>query len=183
MTIGANLPELPDAKKSRLSMNFSPQRYDASVLTSQIWTSAATSRATDRAELQDDGNWVINELFRPPKKDEKAITTAPSALPRLGGVIGNLIASDGAFPGKIAKDLLKFVYTGRRWTLPLIAKNAELKQVTDTSAIEGRGVDEIIAANPYQGLPKRGENPKLAGWFVVAKTMKATGGPRRIPKR
>ena len=168
--IGANLPELPDAKKARFINDFGLSDYDASVLTSDLDSAGYFEATAQGRDGKMTANWVINELFGRLKKDEKAITDSPVSPAQLGGVI-DLIASD-AISGKIAKDLFEIVYT-EGGDPAVIVEERGMKQVTDTSAIEA-AVDEIIAANPDQ-VAKARENPKLAGWFV-GQTMKATGG-------
>ena len=169
--LGAKLPELPDAKKTRFINDFGLSDYDASVLTSDT-ADAAYFEAV--AETAGDGklaaNWVINELFGRLKKEDHEISESPVSPAQLAGII-KLIKSD-AISGKIAKDLFEIVYT-EGGDPDAIVEERGMKQVTDTGAIEA-AVDEIIAANPAQ-VEKAKENPKLAGWFV-GQVMKATGG-------
>ncbi|NQZ72503.1 MAG: Asp-tRNA(Asn)/Glu-tRNA(Gln) amidotransferase subunit GatB [Dinoroseobacter sp.] len=169
--LGAKLPELPDAKKTRFINDFGLSDYDASVLTADT-ADAAYFEAV--AETAGDGklaaNWVINELFGRLKKEDHEISESPVSPAQLAGII-KLIKSD-AISGKIAKDLFEIVYT-EGGDPDAIVEERGMKQVTDTGAIEA-AVDEIIAANPAQ-VEKAKENPKLAGWFV-GQVMKATGG-------
>ncbi len=169
--LGAKLPELPDAKKTRFINDFGLTDYDASVLTADT-ADAAYFEAV--AETAGDGklaaNWVINELFGRLKKEDHEISESPVSPAQLAGII-KLIKSD-AISGKIAKDLFEIVYTEGGDPDALVEERG-MKQVTDTGAIEA-AVDEIIAANPAQ-VEKAKENPKLAGWFV-GQVMKATGG-------
>jgi len=169
--LGAKLPELPDAKKTRFINDFGLSDYDASVLTADT-ADAAYFEAV--AETAGDGklaaNWVINELFGRLKKEDHEISESPVSPAQLAGII-KLIKSD-AISGKIAKDLFEIVYT-EGGDPDTIVEERGMKQVTDTGAIEA-AVDEIIAANPAQ-VEKAKENPKLAGWFV-GQVMKATGG-------
>ncbi|MBO6790228.1 MAG: Asp-tRNA(Asn)/Glu-tRNA(Gln) amidotransferase subunit GatB [Dinoroseobacter sp.] len=169
--LGAKLPELPDAKKTRFINDFGLSDYDASVLTADT-ADAAYFEAV--AETAGDGklaaNWVINELFGRLKKEDHEISESPVSPAQLAGII-KLIKAD-AISGKIAKDLFEIVYT-EGGDPDAIVEERGMKQVTDTGAIEA-AVDEIIAANPAQ-VEKAKENPKLAGWFV-GQVMKATSG-------
>ncbi len=169
--IAADLPELPDAKKSRFLGDYGLSDYDASVLTADL--DAAHFFEATVAEAGDGklaANWVINELFGRLNKEDHDITESPVSPQQLGKII-KLITSD-AISGKIAKDLFEIVYT-EGGDPDEIVESRGMKQVTDTGAIEA-AVDEIIAANPAQ-VEKAKENPKLAGWFV-GQVMKATGG-------
>ena len=89
---------------------------------------------------------------------------------RLGGVI-DLIAA-GEIPGRMAKNLFGILWTDGGDPAEVAAAR-EMKQVTDTGAIEA-AVGAIIAANPAQ-VEKAKANPKLAGWFT-GQVIKATGG-------
>ncbi len=169
--IAADLPELPDAKKTRFMSEFGIADYDASVLTAEL--SAAGFFEKVAAEAGDGklaANWVINELFGRLKKDERGIADSPVSPAQLAGII-TLIKS-GDISGKIAKDLFEIVYSEGGDPAKIVEERG-MKQVTDTGAIE-KAVDEIIAANPAQ-VEKAKQNPKLAGWFV-GQVMKATGG-------
>ncbi|MEP3946982.1 Asp-tRNA(Asn)/Glu-tRNA(Gln) amidotransferase subunit GatB [Ascidiaceihabitans sp.] len=168
--IEANLPELPDAKKSRFINDFGLTDYDASVLTAELESADYFEQVAQGRDGKASANWVINELFGRLKKDDKDIENSPVTPAQLGGII-DLIASD-AISGKIAKDLFEIVYTDGGDPAQIV-EDKGMKQVTDLGPIEA-ALDEIIAANPAQ-VEKAKENPKLAGWFV-GQVMKATGG-------
>ncbi|MDF3349120.1 Asp-tRNA(Asn)/Glu-tRNA(Gln) amidotransferase subunit GatB [Sulfitobacter sp. KE34] len=168
--IKANLPELPDEKKSRFINDFGLSDYDASVLTADLDSAGYFEAVAKGRDGKMAANWVINELFGRLKKDDKGITESPVTPAQLGSIV-DLIASD-AISGKIAKEVFEIAYTTGREPEEIVETEG-LKQVTDTGAIE-TAVDEIIAANPAQ-VEKAQQNPKLAGWFV-GQVMKATGG-------
>jgi aspartyl-tRNA(Asn)/glutamyl-tRNA(Gln) amidotransferase subunit B len=169
--IAANLPELPDGKKSRFMGDFGLSDYDASVLTADLAAAAFFEEVAQGRDGKTAANWVINELFGRLKKDEdRGIDQSPVSPDQLGAII-DLIAK-GDISGKIAKDLFEIVYN-EGGDPAVIVEARGMKQVTDTGAIE-TAVDEIIAANPAQ-VEKAKVNPKLAGWFV-GQVMKATGG-------
>ena len=168
--IAASLPELPDEKRSRFMRSFGLSEYDASVLTAETATADFFEQVAAGHDGKIAANWVINELFGRLKKDGLDITTSPVSPAQLTGVIG-LIAS-GDISGKIAKDVFEIVYTEGGDPAEIVGER-EMKQVTDTGAIEA-AVDQVIADNPSQ-VEKAKANPKLAGWFV-GQVMKATGG-------
>ncbi|MEM9795759.1 MAG: Asp-tRNA(Asn)/Glu-tRNA(Gln) amidotransferase subunit GatB [Pseudomonadota bacterium] len=169
--IAANLPELPDAKKSRFIGDFGLSDYDASVLTADTDAAAyfeAVAAASGNGKAS--ANWVINNLFGRLKEDEREIDQSPVSPAQMAGILTLIEAGD--ISGKIAKDLFEIVYTEGGDPAEIVEARG-MKQVTDTGAIEA-AVDEIIAANPAQ-VEKAKQNPKLAGWFV-GQVMKATGG-------
>ena len=168
--IKANLPELPDARKTRFMADFGLTDYDASVLTADTESAAYFEKAAQGGDGKLAANWVINELFGRLKKEDHAIAESPVSAAHLAQIVA-LISSD-TISGKIAKDVFEIAYTTGRAPTEIVQTEG-MKQVTDTSAIEA-AVDAIIAANPDQ-VEKARQNPKLAGWFV-GQVMKATGG-------
>src|SRR6056300_1034546 len=168
--LAAQLPELPDAKKSRFINDFGLSNYDANVLTAETQNASYFEKVAQGRDGKVAANWVINELFGRMKKDDVTIANCPVTPDQLGGVI-DLIAS-GEISGKIAKDLFEIVYTEGGNPADIVESRG-MKQVTDTGAIEA-AVDKIIADNPAQ-VEKAKQNPKLAGWFV-GQVIKATGG-------
>ncbi|MEL6167913.1 MAG: Asp-tRNA(Asn)/Glu-tRNA(Gln) amidotransferase subunit GatB [Pseudomonadota bacterium] len=167
--IAANLPELPDEKKSRL-MDMGLTDYDASVLTAEKENADYFEIVAAGRDAKLSANWVINELFGRLKAEDHAITESPISASQLGQIV-DLISAD-TISGKIAKDVFEIAYTTGR-NPEEIVETEGMKQVTDTGAIEA-AVDDVIAANPAQ-VEKAKANPKLAGWFV-GQVMKATGG-------
>ena len=168
--IAANLPELPDDKKSRFMKDFGLSDYDAAVLTAETDAADFFEKVAEGRDGKMAANWVINELFGRLKKDDKDLGESPVSPEQLGGIIA--LISKGDISGKIAKDLFEIVYTEGGDPAEIVEARG-MKQVTDTGAIEA-AVDEVIAANPAQ-VEKAKQNPKLAGWFV-GQVMKATGG-------
>jgi aspartyl-tRNA(Asn)/glutamyl-tRNA(Gln) amidotransferase subunit B len=168
--LAAQLPELPDAKKSRFISDFGLSSYDANVLTAETRNASYFENVAQGRDGKVAANWVINELFGRMKKDDVTIANCPVSPDQLGGVI-DLIAS-GEISGKIAKDLFEIVYTDGGNPADIVESRG-MKQVTDSGAIEA-AVDQIIADNPVQ-VEKAKQNPKLAGWFV-GQVIKATGG-------
>ena len=168
--LAVQLPELPDAKKSRFINDFNLSNYDANVLTAETQNASYFEKVAQGRDGKVAANWVINELFGRMKKDDVTIANCPVSPDQLGGVI-DLIAS-GEISGKIAKDLFEIVYTDGGNPADIVESRG-MKQVTDTGAIEA-AVDQIIADNPAQ-VEKAKQNPKLAGWFV-GQVIKAMGG-------
>lgn len=86
----AELPELPDQKKTRFVADFGLSAYDASVLVAERESAVFYETVLDRlANRARDGkmaaNWVINELFGRLNKEGRDITgspSTPSSLPR-----------------------------------------------------------------------------------------------------
>jgi aspartyl-tRNA(Asn)/glutamyl-tRNA(Gln) amidotransferase subunit B len=171
----ADLPELPDQKKSRFIADLGLSPYDAGVLVAERESAdfyeSVLSGLGDRAR---DGkvaaNWVINELFGRLNKEEQGIADSPVSAKQLSAIVD--LIGQGTISGKIAKDLFEIVWQEGGDPRALVESRG-MKQVTDLSAIE-KVVDGIIAANPDKVEQARAK-PAAIQWFV-GQVMKSTGG-------
>lgn len=171
----AELPELPDQKKTRFVADFGLSAYDASVLVAERESAVFYETVLDKlANRARDGkmaaNWVINELFGRLNKEGRNITGSPVNAEQLSGIID--LIGEGTISGKIAKDLFEIVWQQGGDPRALVESRG-MKQVTDLSAIE-KVVDDIIAANPDKAAQVK-DKPQSLGWFV-GQVMKASGG-------
>lgn len=171
----ADLPELPDQKKTRFVADFGLSAYDASVLVAERESAVFYETVLDRlANRARDGkmaaNWVINELFGRLNKESRDIAGSPVNAEQLAAIID--LIGEGTISGKIAKDLFEIVWQEGGDPRALVESRG-MKQVTDLSAIE-KVVDDIIAANPDKAAQVK-DKPQSLGWFV-GQVMKASGG-------
>ena len=171
----AELPELPDQKKTRFVADFGLSAYDASVLVAERESAVFYETVLDRlANRARDGkmaaNWVINELFGRLNKEGRDITDSPVNAEQLAAIVD--LIGDGTISGKIAKDLFEIVWQEGGDPRALVESRG-MKQVTDLSAIE-KVVDDIIAANPDKAAQVK-DKPQSLGWFV-GQVMKSSGG-------
>lgn len=171
----AELPELPDQKKTRFVADFGLSAYDASVLVAERESAVFYETVLDRlANRARDGkmaaNWVINELFGRLNKEGRDITGSPVSSEQLAAIID--LIGEGTISGKIAKDLFEIVWQEGGDPRALVESRG-MKQVTDLSAIE-KVVDDIIAANPDKAAQVK-DKPQSLGWFV-GQVMKSSGG-------
>jgi aspartyl-tRNA(Asn)/glutamyl-tRNA(Gln) amidotransferase subunit B len=168
--IEAELPELPDQKKSRFMAEHGLSAYDAGVLVAEARTAEYFEAVARGRDAKQAANWVINDLFGLLAKAGRGIEASPVSAASLGKLL-DLLKSD-AISGRIAKDVFAIMFeTGG--DPQAIVEERGLKQVTDTSAIEAI-VERLIADNPGQVATVQ-KNPKVAGWFT-GQVMKATGG-------
>jgi aspartyl-tRNA(Asn)/glutamyl-tRNA(Gln) amidotransferase subunit B len=169
----ADLPELPDQKKSRFIGDFGLTPYDAGVLVAERGTAefyeAVLAKLSNKAR---DGkiaaNWVINNVYGEARKEN---ADKGGISPRALAEIIDLI-SEGTISSQIAKELFNMVWNNAGNPRELVEAHG-MRQVTDIGAIE-QAVDEIIAANPDKAAQAKAK-PQLVGWFV-GQVMKSSGG-------
>jgi len=170
--VRAALPELPEQKKARFISAYGLPEYDAGVLTADKFL-ADYFEAVVKAgvEPKPASNWIMAELLRELKDDEREIRDCPVKPVQLADLLKLINA--GTISGKIAKTVFTEMYkTGR--DPAAIVKEKGLVQVTDTGAIE-QAIDEVIAKNPAQVEQYRSGKTKVFGFFV-GQVMKATQG-------
>jgi aspartyl-tRNA(Asn)/glutamyl-tRNA(Gln) amidotransferase subunit B len=172
-TVSAGLPELPDAKRQRFTADYGLSVYDAGVLT-------ATRELADFYEtaVTDSGglgklaaNWVTGELAAALNRDGRDIIDSPVTATALAGLLRRI--EDGTLSGKLAKQVFEAMWSGAG-SADEVIKQQGLRQITDTSAIEGV-IREILEKHPKQLKQYRGGQEKLLGFFV-GQVMKATQG-------
>ncbi len=174
------LPELPNEKKHRFITHLGLSTYDASVLTGSRELAAyfeATAGAAG-GENKLAANWVMGELSAALNKDGTDLADSPVSAEMLGGMIQRI--SDNTISGKIAKQVFEAMWNGEGDADTVIEKRG-LKQITDSSAIEGM-IDEVIANNPAQVEQYKAGKEQLLGFFVgqVMKVSKGQANPGQV---
>jgi aspartyl-tRNA(Asn)/glutamyl-tRNA(Gln) amidotransferase subunit B len=199
-TIRSSLPELPDDKIARFISDYGLSSYDANVLSAESERAEYYElMVREGGEPKVAANWLINEyLGRVNRQDKQPDPPpmgwfVPNQPPKIQGanhipsrptqVFGPLPAStnaaivamitSGEISGKTAKDVLDYVYQNPDVDPKQFVAERNLKQVTDSGAIE-KAVDAIIAANPDKVAQVRAK-PSMLGWFV-GQVMKSTSG-------
>ena len=173
-TVRATLPELPDEKAARFTRELGLSAYDAGVLSASRELGAyfeAVVAELGAANAKLAANWVMGELSSALNRDGVEITQSKISPAALRGLLARIV--DATISGKIAKDVFEAMWTEGK-TADDIIEAKGLKQITDSSAIEGV-IDAIMAANPKQLADYRSGKDKLFGFFV-GQVMKATGG-------
>jgi aspartyl-tRNA(Asn)/glutamyl-tRNA(Gln) amidotransferase subunit B len=164
------LPELPDAKKTRFIADYRLRAEDAAVLVAERATADYFERVAAGRDPKAAANWVMGDLFGALKKKGLGIDESPVAPKALGALID--LVADGTISGRIAKDVFaEMVETGS--AAGDIVAHKGLRQLSDEGAIAA-AVDAAIAANPAQ-VAQYKTNPKVLGFFV-GQVMKATAG-------
>ncbi len=164
------LPELPDAKKTRLVRDYALSAYDADVLSAERDTADFFEQVAHGRDPKAAANWVINELAGRLNKEGVGIAASPVSAVQLGAIL-DLIAG-GTISGKIAKDVFEIVWS-EGGDPRAIVETRGMAQVTDLAAI-GAIIDGILAENPDKVAQAKAK-PAMVGWFV-GQAMKASGG-------
>ncbi len=170
--IRKSLPELPDEKKERFVRDYGIPEYDAEILTS---TKSMAYYYEECVRLFPEpktvSNWLMGDLLRELKRDEKEIDQSlltPSHLAEMLSMI-----KGGAISAKIAKDVFEEMYrTGQRPTK--IVEDKGWTQILDTGEIE-RAIERALKTNPKQVEDYQKGKEKLFGFFV-GEVMKETRG-------
>ena len=170
--IRAGLPELPDKKKERFIRDYGIPEYDAEILTSSKPLAnyyEECLRSYEKPKIV--SNWIMSELLRELKRDEREIEECPVPARHLSEMLQMM--EEGVISGKIAKSVFEEMYrTGKQ--AREIVKERGWVQVTDSSEID-RMIDQVLAANPKEVEAFRKGKDKLFGFFV-GQVMKATQG-------
>lgn len=173
------LPELATHKTARFIKEYGIPDYDAGILTSDKSLGDYFEQAVKaHKNPKKISNWIMTELLRELKKDEKEIEDCPVTPKHLANLVA--LIDNNTISGKIAKTVFQEMYkTGQ--DPETIIKEKNLSQVTDSSAIE-KVIDDIIAANPNQHEQYKSGKDKLLGFFVgqVMKAMKGQANPQIV---
>lgn len=168
----SELPELPDARRARLTKDYGLSDYDAGIITSsRAMAEYFDATVAAGADPKLAANWIMGDLAKNLNEDGIGITKSPVSAERLGKMIV-LIMKD-TISGKIAKKVFKEMWTNED-DPEKIVKDKGLVQITDTGAIEA-AVDAAIAANPKAVEEYKGGKKKAIG-ALVGQVMKATRG-------
>ncbi len=170
--IRASLPELPESKKERFIREYGIPEYDAEVLTTSKPLAnyyEVCLRHYPKPKIV--SNWIMSELLRELKKDEREIEECPVPALHLSELL-KLIA-EGTISGKIAKSVFEEMYrSGKRAEEIVLAEG--WVQVSDAAELE-KIVEQVLATNSKEVEAYRKGKEKLFGFFV-GQVMKATQG-------
>jgi aspartyl-tRNA(Asn)/glutamyl-tRNA(Gln) amidotransferase subunit B len=174
-----SLPELPAERRRRFVAEYALPGYDASVLTQERDLAdyfEAAARASGNAKAS--SNWVMTEILRKLKEDERPLAASPVAPAALAGLVR--LVDSGTISGKIAKDVFERMWaTGE--DAGAIVEREGLTQLSDETALEAV-VAEVVAGSPEQAASYRGGKAAALGWFVgqVMKRTQGRANPRRV---
>ena len=167
------LPELPDARKSRLEREYHLSSIDAAHLTNDRDTADYFENVCSQtsADSKTVANWILGELSAALNCSAMEIGDSPVDSIRMANLLDRI--NDDTISGKIAKQVLTLLWESEKSVDQVIDENG-LKQITDTGAIEAI-VDNILQENSAQVEQYKAGNQKVFGFFV-GQVMKQSGG-------
>ncbi len=173
--IKANMPELPEARKQRFIKQYSLGEQDAGLLADDKATADFFEKTATSTNPKLVANWLMGEIAARLNQAEITIAQAPITPEQLSALIARI--EDGTLSSKTAKQVFEGLWQ-QEGDVDSIIENKNLKQVSDTGAIEAI-IDEVLSNNPDQVNNFKNANPdkqpKMLGFFV-GQIMKASKG-------
>jgi aspartyl-tRNA(Asn)/glutamyl-tRNA(Gln) amidotransferase subunit B len=172
----ATLPEMPEAKRSRLESAYALPAYDAKVITSEAALAhyfEAVVRAG--ADPKVAANWVMGDVMTT-YNESGAFAVTAERLAQLISLVRN---------GTVSHQAAKRVYTELTRSpgedARATAERLGLVQVSDQGSLAG-WVEEVIAAHPGEVARFREGEAKLMAFFVgqVMKRSKGKADPKGV---
>lgn len=174
--IRGEMPESKSDKVKRFIEDYGLSEYDSGILCEEIeladyFEGAAKISGNSKATA----NWIITEVLRVLKENQKSIEEFEISAEHLGGIIK--LIDGGTISGKIAKKLFSKKLTDER-SPEEIVKAEGMAQVADEGAIEAM-VDEVLANNAkliedYKNADE-GRKPRVLKG-LIGQVMKASRG-------
>jgi aspartyl-tRNA(Asn)/glutamyl-tRNA(Gln) amidotransferase subunit B len=164
----SGLPELPEARRTRLEAAFGLSAYDARVITSEVPLAEYFEAVVGAGvEPKTAANWVMGDVMTSFNQTGQ-FPVSPARLAALAGLVRD---------GVVSHQAAKRVYAELGGSLDeprAVAERLGLVQVSDQGAL-GRWVDEVLAAHPGEVARFRGGEAKLMGFFVGQVMKKSQG--------
>jgi len=167
------LPELPEARRARMAIEYGITEYDAQVLTfskslaDQFEEAARAAKNPKRV-----ANLVQSELMG--RLKAKGIGIEQSPISMKGVAASADLVEAGTISGKMLKEIYDLSFERGKDFPAVYDEEGRPQQSTDTSALE-KIIDEILATNPKQLEQYRAGKTTLLGFFV-GQVMKASKG-------
>jgi len=171
--IARALPELPEARRSRMVKDYGITEYDAQVLASpksladQFEEAAKAAKNPKRV-----ANLVQSELMG--RLKTKGLEIEQSPISMQGVAASADLVESGAISGKMLKELYDLSFERGKDFPAVYEEEGRPQQSSDTSALE-KLIDEVLAANPKQLEQYRAGKTTMSGFFV-GQVMKASKG-------
>jgi aspartyl-tRNA(Asn)/glutamyl-tRNA(Gln) amidotransferase subunit B len=170
--IRAEMPELPEAMRTRLVREYALPAAEAAMLVSQREMASYYERLVAAGvDPRLAGNWLLGEVSAALNKAEIDIADAPVSSASLAGMLKRIV--DGTISGKLAKQVFEAMWAGEGDADAIIAARG-LRQISDAGAIE-KIVADVLAANAAIVAEYKAGKDK-AFQSLVGKAMAASRG-------
>ena len=171
--VRAGMTELPRVMAQRFVSQYGLSDYDATALTQSRSIATyfeAAARACGQPKLV--GNWITGELARRLNAADLSIERAPVSAAQLGALITRI--QDGTISNNAARQVFDALWSGEGTQVDALIEAKGLRQLNDSSALEGI-VDTVIAANAKNVAEYRAGNAKALN-ALVGQIMKGSAG-------
>ena len=171
--VRAGMTELPRVMAQRFASQYGLSDYDATALTQSRSIATyfeATAQACGQPKLA--GNWITGELARRLNAADQSIEQAPVSAAQLGALITRI--QDGTVSNNAARQVFDALWSGEGTQVDALIEAKGLRQLNDSSALEGI-VDTVIAANAKNVAEYRAGNAKALN-ALVGQIMKGSAG-------
>jgi aspartyl-tRNA(Asn)/glutamyl-tRNA(Gln) amidotransferase subunit B len=172
---GDALPELPEARRTRLERALGLSAYDARVITSEADLADYFEKVVaEGVEAKTAANWVMSDVMT--SYNETGVF--PVAPARLAGLVR--LVRDAVVSHQAAKRVYQELASSGD-DPKAVAERLGLVQVSDQGALSG-WVDEVLAAHPAEVGRFRSGETKLMAFFVgqVMKKSKGKADPKGV---
>ena len=171
--VRAGMTELPRVMAQRFASQYGLSDYDATALTQSRSIATyfeAAAQACGQPKLA--GNWITGELARRLNAADLTIEQAPVSAAQLGALITRI--QDGTVSNNAARQVFDALWSGEGTQVDALIDAKGLRQLNDSSALEGI-VDTVIAANAKNVAEYRAGNAKALN-ALVGQIMKGSAG-------
>ncbi|WP_304017668.1 Asp-tRNA(Asn)/Glu-tRNA(Gln) amidotransferase subunit GatB [Fenollaria timonensis] len=178
-TVRKEMPELPDEKVARLMKDYGISKDDAKTLSLDVslanYYEELAKKVGDNALAL---NWLLGDVLRRLKEDNKSIDQMPFAIEDLEKLL--TLVKTNKINNNAGKKVLQEMFKAPE-DPESIVKRLGLVQVTDEVAIEAV-VDKVLEANPQSIEDFKNGKSRAFGFLVgqVMKEMKGKGNPQII---
>ncbi len=172
----ATLPELPEARRARMTSEYGISAQDAATLTAtRLFADQFEAAARAAKNPRRVANLVQSELTSRLKLHNLELEASPITMAGLAQAAD--LAEDGKLSSRQMKQLFDVAFETRE-DFPAVYAREKPVQISDTGAIE-QMVASAIAANPKQVEQYRGGKKTVAAFFVgqVMKLSKGQANP------
>ncbi len=175
--VKAEMPELPEAMKTRFEAQYGLSNYDANALTtSRALADYFVETVSAGADAKQAANWVMGTISAKLNaarlnEEEAPISVSPVGAVQLAQLLKRI--ADGTISNNAAKQVFEAMWDGETDVAAIIEAKG-LKQVSDSGAIEAI-IDEVLAANAAMVEEYKAGKEKAFN-ALVGQAMKASKG-------